>query len=513
MTSVEAGAVPSASGGTIRSTIPARIDRLPWSGFHTKLIIALGVAWILDGLEITVASSVAGILTHSDTLNLTPALANDLGTPYLAGEILGALIFGMFSDRWGRRNLFMITLLVYLIGSGLSALTLGSSSGWVIFLFGTRVIAGMGIGGETAAINSAIDEMIPARFRGRVDIGINGTYWAGAMIGSAATLLFLNAIPESVGWRLGFLLGPVLGAFIIYIRRNLPESPRWQIMHGHAAGAEESISYIEREVEKSGITLEPVDDSLAIEVKPTDQRGYLTLLRMLFTRYPSRSVLGAGLMITQSFLYNAIFFSFTTVLTAFYGVSGGAPLYLLAFSIGNLVGPLVLGPFFDTIGRRQMIGGTYLLSGVLLAIVGVLFNANVLNALSLTICFAVVFFFASAGASAAYLTVSEIFPQEVRAKAIGVFYSISQGAGIVANLFFGALIGTSKHPPTSGLFVGYLSGAGIMVIGGLIAVFLGVDAAGKSLEDVATPLSVVQKVTHIESMGKRPPSARPDPSG
>ena len=510
MTSVEAGAVPSASGGTIRSTIPARIDRLPWSSFHTKLIIALGVAWILDGLEITVASSVAGILTHADTLNLSPALSNDLGTPYLAGEILGALIFGMFSDRWGRRNLFMITLAVYLVGSGLSALTLGSSSGWVIFLFGTRVIAGMGIGGETAAINSAIDEMIPAKYRGRVDIGINGTYWAGAMLGSAATLLFLNAIPESVGWRLGFLLGPVVGIFIIYIRRNLPESPRWQIMHGRTEGAEESISYIEAEVAKSGVTLPPIDDSLAIEVKPTDQRGYLTLLRMLFTRYPTRSVLGAGLMITQSFLYNAIFFSFTTVLTAFYGVSGGAPLYLLAFSIGNLIGPLVLGPLFDTIGRRQMIGGTYLLSGVLLAIVGVLFNTGALNALGLTIAFAIVFFFASAGASAAYLTVSEIFPQEVRAKAIGVFYSISQGAGIVANLFFGALIGTSKHPPTSGLFVGYLSGAGIMVIGGLIAVFLGVDAAGKSLEDVATPLSVVQRVANIESMGHRPPSARPD---
>jgi MFS family permease len=499
-------------GGSIRSTIPARIDRLPWSSFHTRLIIALGVAWILDGLEITVASSVAGILTHSDTLNLTPNIANDLGTPYLAGEILGALIFGMFSDRWGRKNLFMITLAVYLIGSGLSALTLGTSTGWVVFLYATRVIAGMGIGGETAAINSAIDEMIPARYRGRVDIGINGTYWAGAMLGSAATLLFLNTIPESVGWRLGFLLGPVVGLFIIYIRRNLPESPRWQIMHGRAEGAEESITYIEQEVAKSGVTLPPVDDSLAIEVKPTDQRGYLTLLKMLFTVYPSRSVLGAGLMITQSFLYNAIFFSFTTVLAAYFGVGGGAPLYLLAFSVGNLIGPLVLGPFFDTIGRRQMIGGTYLLSGVLLAVIGVLFNTHVLNALSLTIAFAIVFFFASAGASAAYLTVSEVFPQEVRAKAIGVFYSISQGAGIAANLFFGALIGTSKHPPTSGLFVGYLSGAGIMVVGGLIAVFLGVDAAGKSLEEVATPLSLVQKVTHIDSMGHRPPSARPDPT-
>ncbi|HEY4452904.1 MAG TPA: MFS transporter [Pseudonocardiaceae bacterium] len=513
MTSVETGAVPSASGGTIRSTIPARIDRLPWSGFHTKLIIALGVAWILDGLEITVASSVAGALTHADTLNLTPNIANDLGTPYLAGEILGALIFGMFSDRWGRRNLFMVTLAVYLVGSGLSALTLGTSTGWVVFLFATRVIAGMGIGGETAAINSAIDEMIPAKYRGRVDIGINGTYWAGAMLGSAATLLFLNAIPESVGWRLGFLLGPVVGIFIIYIRRNLPESPRWQIMHGRAEGAEESIAFIEQEVAKTGVSLPPIDDSQAIEIQPTDQRGYLTLLRMLFAKYPGRSVLGAGLMITQSFLYNAIFFSFTTVLAAFFGVGGGAPLYLLAFSIGNLIGPLVLGPLFDTVGRRQMIGGTYLLSGVLLAVIGLLFNAGVLNALSLTIAFAIVFFFASAGASAAYLTVSEVFPQEVRAKAIGVFYSISQGAGIAANLFFGALIGSSKHPPTSGLFVGYLSGAGIMVIGGLIAVFLGVDAAGKSLEDVATPLSVVQRVANIESMGHRPPSARPDATG
>ena len=418
----------------------------------------------------------------------------------------------MFSDRWGRRNLFMITLLVYLIGSGLSALTLGSSTGWVIFLFGTRVIAGMGIGGETAAINSAIDEMIPARYRGRVDIGINGTYWGGAIIGSGATLLFLNAIPESIGWRLGFLLGPVLG-IVHHLHPPQPAGESTLADHARPHGRRGGIDQLHRSGGRQDRRHPAADRRQPRHRGQTDRPArLLTLLKMLFATYPRRSVLGAGLMITQSFLYNAIFFSFTTVLTAFFGVSGGAPLYLLAFSIGNLIGPLVLGPLFDTVGRRQMIGGTYLLSGVLLIIGAILFNTHVLNALSLTIVFAIVFFFASAGASAAYLTVSEIFPQEVRAKAIGVFYSISQGAGILANLFFGALIGTSKHPPTSGLFVGYLSGAGIMIVGGLIAVFLGVDAAGKSLEDVATPLSVVQKVTNIESMGHRPPSARPEPT-
>ena len=445
------------TGGTVRSLIPARIDRLPWAPFHTRLVVALGVAWILDGLEISVAGAVAGALTKPDTLNMSAAGSTTIATVYLIGEVIGALVFGQFADKWGRRKLFMVTLGVYLVGSGLAAATSGAGTGWIAYLYVTRLVAGMGIGGEYAAINSAIDELIPARHRGRVDIAVNGTYWAGAIIGTFATFLFLNTITPSLGWRLGFLLGPVLALFIIYVRRNLPESPRWQLMHGRAAEAEATITQIEAEVRQTGGTLAPVDESRAIEVKPADRTGYITLLRSLLRDYPTRSILGLGLMVTQSFLYNAIFFSYAIVLTVFYHVNGSAALYGIAFAIGNLIGPFVLGPLFDTVGRKKMIAGTYLIAGVLLAVSAFLFKAQVLNAATQTACWVVVFFFASAGASAAYLTVSEIFPQEVRAKAIAVFFSIAQIVGALAPLFYGSLI-DKNNPDFNKLFIGYITG-------------------------------------------------------
>ena len=481
-------ATPAETQGVIRSLIPARIDRLPWSPFHTRMVVALGVAWILDGLEITVASAVADTLTQPETLGLSSAAVGLIATVYLAGEVVGALFFGRLSDKLGRRNLFMITLGVYLVGSGLTAFTLGNSAGWIVFLYITRFIAGMGIGGEYAAINSAIDELIPARYRGRVDIAINGTYWAGAILGTLGTFIFLKAIDLSLGWRLAFLIGPVLGLVILLVRRNLPESPRWQVMNGRVEAAERSISHIEHEVESTGATLPAVDDSKAIELQPTEKIGYLALTRVLFRDYPSRSMLGATLMISQSFLYNAIFFTYTLVLGKFYGVaSESAPLYLIAFAVGNLAGPLTLGHFFDTIGRRKMIAGTYLLSGLLLAVSAVLFNAGVLNAITQTIAWCVIFYFASAGASAAYLTVSEIFPLEVRAKAIAVFFAIAQCFGALGPVIYGALIGDGSQPFL--LFLGYLLGAAVMMVGGLVAWFLAVDAEGKSLEDIATPLA------------------------
>jgi MFS family permease len=480
------GASPAT--GVVRSLIPARIDRLPWSPFHTRMVVALGVAWILDGLEITVASSVAGVLNTPETLNLSSAAVGLIATVYLAGEVVGALFFGRLSDKLGRRKLFMVTLGVYLFGSALTALTLGNSVGWILFLYLTRFIAGTGIGGEYAAINSAIDELIPARFRGRVDIAVNGTYWAGAIVGTLASLLFLNVLSPSVGWRLAFLVGPVLGLVVLLVRRHLPESPRWQVMNGREQAAEDSISYIEHEVEHGGRTLPPVDDSKAIELQPTEKIGYLALTRVLFRDYPSRSVLGASLMISQSFLYNAIFFTYILVLTKFYGVSTGtAPLYLIAFAVGNLAGPLTIGHLFDTIGRKKMIAGTYVLSGLLLAVTAVLFDAGVLNAVTQTAAWCVIFYFASAGASAAYLTVSEIFPLEVRAKAIAVFFAIAQGFGALCPVIYGALIGDGSHPFQ--LFLGYLLGAAVMIGGGLVAWFLAVDAEGKSLEEIATPLS------------------------
>jgi MFS family permease len=445
------------------------------------------VAWILDGLEITVAGSVVALLTKEETLGLSSTQAGLLATVYLAGEVVGALFFGSLSDKLGRRKLFIITLAVYLIGSGLTAVTLSNGAGWLVFLYATRFIAGMGIGGEYAAINSAIDELIPARFRGRVDIMVNGTYWAGALIGTLGTYIFLNQLEPNIGWRVAFLLGPVLGLVIVLVRRNLPESPRWQVMHGHEAEAEKTIDYIEHEVEEGGRELPKVPEDKAVEIKPAENIGYFALARMLFKEYPQRAIYGATLMITQSFLYNAIFFTYTLVLTNFYGVDEkDAPLFLIAFAVGNLAGPFVLGHLFDTIGRKKMIAGTYILSGALLAVTAFLFQADVLTATTQTIAWCVIFFFASAGASSAYLTVSEIFPQEVRAKAIAVFFAIAQCFGALGPVIYGAMIGDgSDRGP---LFAGYLLGAAVMIVGGLVAAFIGVSAEGKSLEDVATPL-------------------------
>jgi MFS family permease len=479
------------SSPAIRSLIPARIDRLPWSRFHTRLVVALGVAWVLDGLEITIASNVGPDLTLNSTLHMSAGSVADIATWYLIGEVIGALFFGQLSDKLGRKNLFMVTLGVYLIGSGLTAAT-PRGAYWFFFLYATRVIAGMGIGGEYAAINSAIDEMIPAKYRGRIDLAVNGTYWAGAFLGTIVTLVALNHLTAALGWRIAYVVGPVLALVIILVRRNLPESPRWQIMHGREKQAEASISEIEADVAKTKGALPPVDASKELEIRPTAQIGYIALLRTLFRHYPSRSVLGAALMITQSFLYNAIFFTYGLVLEFFFHVKPtDTAYYFMAFAAGNLLGPLTIGRLFDTVGRRIMISGTYLLSGVLLIISAQLFKAGVLNATTQTIAWAVIFFFASAGASAGYLTVSEVFPLEVRAKAIAVFFAIAQCFGSLGSHLYGHLIGTGNDP--NRLYWGYLLGAGCMIIGGLVAVFFAVDAEGKSLEDVATPLSVVAK--------------------
>jgi MFS family permease len=482
--------VPTSGSETIRSLIPARIDRLSWSPFHTRIIIALGTAWVLDGLEITVASSLGPVLAEQETLGLSSTQVGLIATVYLLGEVFGALFFGRLSDALGRRNLFIVTLAVYLTGNALTALTWGNSAAALVFLYLTRFIAGAGIGGEYAAINSAIDEMMPAKYRGRVDIGVNGTYWGGAIIGTLGTYILLNNVDLNWAWRIGFLLGPMIGLAIWGLRRHLPESPRWLVMHGREEEAEENIARIERAAESSGQTLAPLDESKAIDIRPTKAHGYLSLLRVLFKLYPSRSILGATLMITQSFLYNAIFFTYTLVLTTFYGVDEkAAPLYMVAFAAGNLIGPLTIGRLFDTVGRRKMIAGTYLLSGALLAITAFLFDAGALNAITQTIAWSVIFFFASAGASSAYLTVSEIFPLEIRAQAIAVFFAIAQCFGAIGPVFYGALIGEGEDP--NRLFLGFLIGAAVMAVGGIVEAFIGIDAEGRSLEEVATPLSAV----------------------
>jgi MFS family permease len=502
----------AAGDGTIRSLVPARLDRLGWSRFHTRLVVALGVAWVLDGLEITIASNVEPLMSKPQALNLSSSeVAFAVGTVYLLGEVFGALFFGRLSDKWGRRNLFMITLGVYLFGGLLSGLTFGHTQFWVYWVWGSRFIAGMGIGGEYAAINSAIDELIPARYRGRVDIAVNGTYWGGAFIATVLTLLVVDNLPVSYSWRIGFLFGPALGIVILFIRKNLPESPRWLIMHGRQKEAEAAVEQIEEAVRATGGTLDEVDESKAIAIRPATNIGFVTLARTLFSRYPRRSILGATLMITQSFLYNAIFFTYSLVLTKVYGVStGDVPYYFMFFALGNLIGPLVLGHLFDVVGRRVMITGTYLLSGTLLLISAILFNAGVLDGVSQTVCWCIIFFFASAGASAAYLTVSEIFPVEVRAKAIAVFFAIAQSFGAFGPWIYGELIGNGQDHFK--LFIGYLIGAGVMMVGGLVEAFLGVAAERRSLEDIALPLSAIEKPpsTHLSNItgAPRPPAAR-----
>ncbi|HEY3212511.1 MAG TPA: MFS transporter [Actinomycetota bacterium] len=479
----------TAKQAPIRTLIPARLDRLRWTPFHTRMVAGLGGAWILDGLQITVASSVTGELTKPATLGMTSAQVGLIATVYMVGEMVGALVFGKRSDRLGRKRLFILTLLLYFIGTGLTAFVTGHHTGWLVFFYATRFIAGMGIGGQYAAINSAIDEMMPSKYRGRVDVWINGSYWAGAILGSFVSYILLNNFAANVGWRLAFLLGPILAVVVLVVGRTLPESPRWLVTHGREREAEENMAKIEDIARRSG-DLAPVDEGSAITLVPEKQYGYLVFLRLVFHQYPKRAILGATLMITQSFLYNAIFFTYALVLINFYGVSSTkVPLYGLAFSIGNLLGPLILGPLFDTLGRKKMIAGTYLISGSLLAVSAVLFQNGSLDATTQTLMWVVIFFFASAGASAAYLTVSETWPIEIRAEAIAVFFAIGAIFGALGPLLYGALIGDGSS--TTGLFIGYLIGAGIMILGGIVEVVIGIDAEGKSLETVTKPLTSV----------------------
>jgi MFS family permease len=485
------------SNGLVRTLIPARIDRLPWSRFHTRVIAALGVAWILDGLEITFASNMTTNLTDPGTLGLSARAAADIASVYLVGEVVGALVFGRLSDRLGRKNLFVYTLGLYLLANGIAAM---SWNLWWMDIF--RFVAGMGIGGEYAAINSAIDEVIPAKHRGRADILVNGTYWAGSAIAAVVGIFLLNPahVGINLGWRLALLIGPALGVVVWFVRRTLPESPRWLITHGRAEEAERNIAEIEKWVKENGHELPDVDEDKAMEIDPNLARPSLWgVAKVLVKTYPKRSVLGAVLMITQSFLYNAIFFTYALVLNGFFGVStGNTSYYFIAFAIGNLLGPIVLGPLFDTLGRKVMISGTYLISGVLLAITAVMFDKGMLTAVTQTICWCVIFFLASAGASAAYLTVSEIFPMELRAQAIAVFFAVAQCFGALGPTIYGGFVASGKP---SELMIGYLIGAGVMIVGAIAELIFGIKAERTSLEDIANPLSLVHQAAGKNSGG------------
>jgi len=465
--------------------VPGRLDRLPWSRWHWMVLMGLGTVWILDGLEVTIVGAVGSTLTKAGSgIAITTAQVGDAAGVYVAGACAGALLFGHLTDRLGRKRLFLVTLGLYLVAT---VLTATSRDVGMFFVF--RFFTGMGIGGEYAAINSAIDELIPARVRGTVDLLVNGSYWLGTAAGAAATLVLLNPklVALDLGWRTCFFMGAVLGVGVLFVRRNLPESPRWLFTHGHPEEAERIVDAIEHEVrESTGQTLRDPGDPIEVHNRPPV--GFVEVAGIVFGEYPKRSVLGLSLFVGQAFLYNAIFFTYSLVLMTFYRVpAGSVGYYLIAFAAGNFLGPLILGRLFDIIGRRAMIAGTYMASGSMLAVTAWLFDRGVLTATTQTIAWMVIFFFASAGASAAYLTVSEIFPMETRALAIAFFYAVGTGlGGIIGPVLFGNLIAT-KRPVD--MAIGYVIGGGLMIAAGLVEVWLGVDAEGKSLEDIATPLS------------------------
>ncbi|HSB39950.1 MAG TPA: MFS transporter [Gaiellaceae bacterium] len=485
--------VTGGTGDTVRTDIPARLDRLPWSRWHWLVVVALGVTWILDGLEVTLVGSISGALTDKSTLGLSTSQATAAGSFYLAGAVGGALLFGYLTDRFGRRKLFMVTLGIYLVFTVATAL---AWSFWSFMVF--RVLAGAGIGGEYSAINSAIDELVPARVRGRVALAINSSWWLGTAAAAGLTVVLLNVLEPAIGWRVGFGLGAVLAIGILFVRHLVPESPRWLLTHGRADEAEEVVGKIEDEVRKTHPDL-PEPEGEPLEIEQRESIGFVAIAKHVMREYPDRGVLGLSLMASQAVLYNATLFGMVAVMTTFFHASkDNAPLYIIPFAAGNLLGPWLLGPLFDTVGRKVMISSTYILSGAILCLTAWLFHEGSLSALTLTICWSICFFFASAGASAAYLTVSEIFPMETRAMAIALFYACGTGIAIAAPWTFGKLIETGDVGKVSLAFV---IGGVIMIVGGVVEVLLGVEAAGKSLEAVARPINAVRR--------RRAPAAAP----
>jgi MFS family permease len=475
------------TGRTVTTDIPARLDRLPWSRWHWTIVIGLGTVWILDGLEVTVVGNIASRLSEPGSgLAISSGQVTGIAAAlYVAGACLGALFWGRLTDKWGRKKLFMITLAVYLAATALTSVAFES---WWFFLF--RFLTGFGIGGEYAAINSAIDELIPAQYRGRVDLMINGSFWLGAVGGSLLSIVALNTdfFAKDVGWRLTFALGAVLAFVILLVRRHVPESPRWLLIHGRDDEAERIVSSIEErvEAERGGEALPRAEGEITIHQRRSV--SFVEIARTVFSDYRRRSVLGFSLFIGQAFLYNAITFGFGAILTQFFDVpTGDTGYYFAVIAVGNFCGPLLLGKLFDTVGRRVMISSTYLLSGLLLFGTAWLFDRGSLSAGTMTACWCAVLFFASAGASSAYLTVSEVFPMETRAMSIAFFYALGTAAGGISGpLLFADLTSTGKVGDT---VLAFQIGAGLMCAAGLVAAFLAVRAEGRSLEDIAKPLT------------------------
>jgi len=477
------------TGRTVTTDIPARLDRLPWSRWHWTIVIGLGTVWILDGLEVTVVGNIASRLSEPGSgLSISSGQVTGIAAAlYVAGACVGALFWGRLTDKWGRKRLFMITLAVYLAATALTSIAFDS---WWFFAF--RFLTGFGIGGEYAAINSAIDELIPAQYRGRVDLMINGSFWLGAVGGSLLSIVALNTdlFAKDVGWRLTFALGAVLAFVILLVRRHVPESPRWLLIHGREEEAERIVSSIEAEVEaeRGGEALPRAEGEITIHQRRSV--SFVEIARTVFSDYRRRAVLGFSLFIGQAFLYNAITFGFGAILTTFFDVpTGDTGYYFAVIAVGNFCGPLVLGKLFDTVGRRVMISSTYLVSGVLLFVTAWLFDRGSLDAGTMTACWCAVLFFASAGASSAYLTVSEVFPMETRAMSIAFFYALGTAAGGISGpLLFADLTSTGRVGDT---VLAFQIGAGLMCVAGVVAAVLAVRAEGRSLEDVARPLTAV----------------------
>jgi MFS family permease len=467
-------------GEWVETDVPGRLDALVWSRWHQRMVLALGITWILDGLEASLVANVAPTLRSPDTLGLSATAIGLANSAYLVGQVLGALTFGHLTDRFGRKRLFLVTLAIYLTATAAS----GLAPNFAVFV-AFRVLAGSGIGGEYSAINSAIDELVPARLRGTIDLAINGSYWVGVALGAGVTLIVLDTrlFPITIGWRVAFGFGAVLGLAIMAVRRHLPESPRWLLSHGFVRQAVAVVESIEAQVYGSGFrTRSASTAATTIKVHISGAVGLRHLAQTLLRRYPRRTILGLSLMLAQAFLYNSIFFSYGLILERFHGVSPDrVGLYVVPFAIGNFLGPVVLGRLFDQWGRRAMIPLTYALSGVLLLITGVLFAAGLLNAVTQTVAWMVVFFVASAAASSAYLTVSELFPVELRGMAIAIFYAFGTLVGAGAPAIFGAIVDTGDPRR---LLAGYALAAAMMVAAAVVARVYGIAAERRSLEEL-----------------------------
>lgn len=474
----------SATGRFVSTDIPARLDRLPWSRWHALVVVALGITWLLDGLEANLGGALAGILKLPSTLGFTDADLGLAGTVYLMGAVAGALVFGYATDRLGRKRLFSITLVVYL------SATLATAFSWNLASFAFfRALTGAGIGGEYSAINSAVDELIPARVRGHVDLTINSTYWIGAILGSGASLIVLKPglFPVNLGWRFAFFIGAAIGLGILIMRRYVPESPRWLLIHRSPAEAERIVADIEAKIASERPEPLPKPES-RIRLRTHEHTSFREIRQTMAYAYRGRSILGFSLMVTQAFFYNAVLFTWSLLLLRYYGAPPDKlGLYIVPLAAGNLLGPILTGGLFDKIGRRKMISLTYILSGALLAVASVFFLRGMLTIVTQTIAWSVVFFVASSAASSAYLTVSEIFPLEIRAFAIAIFYACGTFVGgVFGPLLYGYIVGTGSR---TFLFWGYMAGALVMAAGGVIEIRLGVDAERKPLEAIAAPLS------------------------